>query len=1216
MLQTEGSELQNTEQVKSDKTHLNQSLSATINSTTVLTSNHFDIEFSDNTLFNNPLMDSAELYRQIVDTSNEAIWVCDLNSRLVFSNRQGANLLNYTCEELIGRSVFDFVSQEGSSKAENYFERRKQGFNDQYEQKLVRKDGSIVWVTITASPIKDQTGNIVGALGMLNDISQRKIAEIALMKSEEKFSAAFRTSPNCLTISNIDTGILLDVNDTFLSLFECTRQQVIGKNVLDLNLYSNPGERVRIIEILKQKGRVTNYGLKVKVPSGKEKSVRISVEKLPLEDNNVILTTIQDLTELTQVKSNLKQSEELYRNLVDSANSIILRWRTDGTIVYMNDYGFRYFGYSPGDLIGRHAGILIPEIETSGKNLTNLADEIIQNPGKYIQLENENVRKNGERVWVSWTNKAIGKEGNHEILAIGNDITHLKKTKEALRIEHGKLQAIIQNMGIGVIVTDSHGDIITLNAAAMKIHDYQSEEEFEARKNKYFEDFELRTFGGDKIPFEDWPNLQAIGGNFVKSYNALLVNRRSNSSKYLNYNVSPVYDDNNKLKYTIFNITDLSEIRKMNEELNIRVSEMETILGCIPDALIVYDTEARIVKSNLAAEKIFHFPEKYKSSDPVQRANTYIKVWNQNGVQLRPEEMPGYRSAIKGETVANEVLLLDAFGKKNWYSINAVPVKIEGKHSGAVLSMYDITSQKNNEYLLREKEERFRALADNMSQMGWIADRTGKVIWLNKRWHDYTGMDIESIYKGDYLKIHHPDYVEDMRKSYSASISSGEPWEATIPIRSKTGDYRWFLARALPIRDEKDNINLWFGTNTDITEQRLHEETLQKQNIELQKAKEKAEESVKFKNAFIANISHEIRTPMSGILGFADLLKAPDLSSESKNTYIDTIISSGKRMLGIINDLIYISKIEAGHLETYKDATDLYKLLDELRIFFQPEARRKNLELRINEAIPQGKTITETDKTKLSQVLTNLIKNAIKYTNTGYVEFGCHLKEDFYIFYVKDSGIGIKEEYQINIFERFKQGEVATDALEGLGLGLAISKSLVEALGGTIWVESEPGAGSTFYFSIPYKEHENPVNSNIPNNTDLSLSFPELEILIAEDEEFIYYFLDQFLKKNNIKTLHAKNGREAIEMTKANPNIRLILMDSRMPIMNGLEATIQINQFRPDLPIIALSAFASSADVQKTLKAGCVDYIVKPFEKEIVLKKILMYTGNSITHQT
>jgi CheY-like chemotaxis protein len=349
---------------------------------------------------------------------------------------------------------------------------------------------------------------------------------------------------------------------------------------------------------------------------------------------------------------------------------------------------------------------------------------------------------------------------------------------------------------------------------------------------------------------------------------------------------------------------------------------------------------------------------------------------------------------------------------------------------------------------------------------------------------------------------------------------------------------------------------------------------------------------------------------MSGILGFADLLKSPDLSSESKNSYIETIISSGKRMLGIINDLIYISKIEAGQLELYKDVTDLHKLIDELKIFFQPEADKKNLTLKANKSLPPDKTLIETDKTKLSQVLTNLIKNAIKYTTSGYVEFGCRFQGVFYIFYVKDTGIGIKEEHQTGIFERFKQGEISTESLEGLGLGLAISKSLVEALGGTIWVESEPKLGSTFYFTIPYREMVYPIKkAHKDDNIEIDDLLPECEVLIAEDEEFIYYFLEQFLSKKNIKTLHATNGEEAITMVLANPNIKLVLMDTRMPVLNGLEATKRIKQLKPDLPVIALSAFASSQDVQQTIKAGCVDYIVKPFNKEIVMQKISMYVG-------
>ncbi len=1338
MLQTEGSELQNNEQLERDILQFHHKLSESVNQTKILPSSQIEIEFNDDLFFSNPLMDSTELYRQIVDTSNEGIWVSDLNSRLIFSNKKGAAILGYTREEIIGRSVFDFVSQEGNSLAEFFFERRKQGHNDQYEQKLVRKDGSILWVTITASPIRDQSGNVVGTLGMLNDISQRKIAEMDLMKSEEKFAAAFRTSPNCLAISDISTGILLDVNDTFLSVFELTREQVIGKNTLDLNIYAHPDDRTELINILEAEGRVVNHDLKIKTSTGKEKSIRVSIEKLPLDDYNVMLTTIQDITELTTIQSNLRQSEELYRNLVDSANSIILRWRADGKIVYMNDYGLRYFGYSPGEIIGQNAGILIPEVESTGKNLANLANQIIQNSGKYIQLENENLRKNGERVWISWTNKAIGKGKDLEILTIGNDISHLKKAKEALKTEHAKLQAIIQNMGIGVIVTDGRGNIITLNTAALKIHGYQTNEEYEARKDKYFEDFELRTFAGEKIPFEDWPNLQAIGGNFVKSYEAILFNRRTNSTKFLSYNVSPLYDDHHKLKYTIFNITDLSEIQKINvrlsetelrytklfnnktsaishnrivfdnagqasdvrilqvndtyakitgikkedvegktllelfpnfedhhpglinqygqisreggeinlecfdeqvgrwlsvyayspklneftaifnditerknieEEIISKASETETILSCIPDAVIVFDSNARIIRTNTAAQKILNYPEIYNSLDPIERINTFFKVWNEDGKQIAPEKTPGYRSAVNGEVVINEVILLEAFGEKKWYSMNAVPWSISGKHSGAVLSLNDITAERNSAQLIREKEERFRALADNMSQMGWIADREGKIIWFNKRWYDFTGLSIEDVYQGKYLEIHHPDFLEYMTKSYGESIKSGNPWEATLPMKSKTGEYRWFLARALPIHDDKGNINLWFGTNTDITEQRLNEEMLQKKNLELQKAKEKAEESVRFKNAFIANISHEIRTPMSGILGFADLLKSPDLSSESKNSYIETIISSGERMLGIINDLIYISKIEAGQLELYKDITDLHKLMDELKVFFQPEAKKKKLDLKVTKALPPDKILTETDKTKLSQVLTNLIKNAIKYTATGYIEVGCRFQGSYYIFNVKDTGIGIKEEHQLNIFERFKQGEVSTEALEGLGLGLAISKSIVDALGGTIWVESEPKLGSTFYFTIPHKEQVYAAKPNLNNNIEMNTRLPECEVLIAEDEEFIYYFLNQFLSKKNIKTLHASNGEEAINMVIANPNIQLVLMDTRMPVLNGLEATKRIKKLKPELPIIALSAFASSLDVQQTIKAGCVDYIVKPFNKEIVMQKILMYVG-------
>lgn len=384
------------------------------------------------------------------------------------------------------------------------------------------------------------------------------------------------------------------------------------------------------------------------------------------------------------------------------------------------------------------------------------------------------------------------------------------------------------------------------------------------------------------------------------------------------------------------------------------------------------------------------------------------------------------------------------------------------------------------------------------------------------------------------------------------------------------------------------------------------EEALQQQNIELIRVKEKAEESDKLKTAFIANISHEIRTPMSGILGLADLLKVPDLSSESQTTYIEAIISSSNRMLCIINDLINISKIEAGQIEIRKEVTDINKLIDELFIFFLPEANKKGIVLKINKELPVNKIFVKTDKTKLSQVITNIIKNALKYTSEGFIEFGCRMKDDSLLFYVEDTGLGIKKEHQEMIFERFKQGEVSNSGIpEGVGLGLAISKAYVEELGGTIWVKSAPTKGSVFYFTIPFKE---PV-VNVPSKKreEKTVKISLANILIAEDDDFIFLYLNEVLKQNNMNAIHAINGEEAVNVIKNNPNIDLIIMDGRMPVMGGLEATRKIKKIRPEIPIIALSAMAHDTDIQDALEAGCVAYLTKPIDIKVLLNTISTY---------
>jgi CheY-like chemotaxis protein/two-component sensor histidine kinase len=359
------------------------------------------------------------------------------------------------------------------------------------------------------------------------------------------------------------------------------------------------------------------------------------------------------------------------------------------------------------------------------------------------------------------------------------------------------------------------------------------------------------------------------------------------------------------------------------------------------------------------------------------------------------------------------------------------------------------------------------------------------------------------------------------------------------------------------------------------------------------------------KSAFMANMSHEIRTPMNGILGFAELLKTPELSGESQKMYIEAISLSGKRMLDIINDLIDISKIEAGQIEIRKENTDIPVLVRELILFFRPEADKKGIYLRSQNELPEEYSLMVTDKTKVAQIITNLIKNAIKFTpQDGMIEVGCRLHDDQNILvYVKDSGTGIRKELQSKIFERFRQGEGA-DMHEGVGLGLAISKAYVEMLGGIIGIESEVDKGSIFYFTLPLSQS---IEKALKKEEDKGSAMPTPQgqcLLIAEDDDISYTLIREALSRNNITTCRAKTGREAVELVKNKNDISLILMDIKLPELNGMDATREIKKIKPGMPVIAQSAYVSQSDIKAALDAGCDDYITKPVDIKVLINKI------------
>jgi PAS domain S-box-containing protein len=374
-------------------------------------------------------------------------------------------------------------------------------------------------------------------------------------------------------------------------------------------------------------------------------------------------------------------------------------------------------------------------------------------------------------------------------------------------------------------------------------------------------------------------------------------------------------------------------------------------------------------------------------------------------------------------------------------------------------------------------------------------------------------------------------------------------------------------------------------------------------------ARKKAEESDKLKSAFLANMSHEIRTPMNSIIGFSELLAKPGSFDKNKEKYLSFIINSGKSLLNLINDIIDISKIEAGQLKVKPRPIQLNQLLNEIYISHYQinDMKNKPFELRMKKAVESDDFNINTDPFRFKQILNNLIGNAMKFTEKGFIEFGYKFQNPTTIlFYVKDTGVGMPKDKLNVIFKRFGQIEQKDDKNQsGTGLGLTISKKLAELLGGEMWVESEEGKGSEFYFTLPYDPELNTADEyGASLNGDTNNSLENKVILVAEDEDMNVAYMQEVLSETKAKVLWARNGEEAVKTAKEHPEIDLILMDIKMPVMNGYDATIKIREFNKDVVIIAQTAYALTGEKDKTIAAGCNYYITKPIEINILLNTL------------
>jgi PAS domain S-box-containing protein len=641
---------------------------------------------------------------------------------------------------------------------------------------------------------------------------------------------------------------------------------------------------------------------------------------------------------------------------------------------------------------------------------------------------------------------------------------------------------------------------------------------------------------------------------------------------------------------------DLTEIKKAEEQHKqalVKLKESETRLQALSDATneaLFFSKKGICIDANKAAEKMFGYTHE-----------EFIGIFGTDVIAPESKEMVR-KNMLSGYEKPYEVIGLRKDGSTFYAEIHGRMAEYEGK-SMRITAMRDISfqkhaelKQKHSEATAKEVELLNKAILTTSPDLIWLKDIDGVYLKCNKRFEEFYGHPENIIVgKTDY------DFVDKQladffRKRDKIALESGKPVtnEETVTFASD-GHTEILETIKPPIYDYENKLVGVLGVARDITSH------IQHQN-ELIAAQKKAEESDRLKTEFLNNMSHEVRTPMNGIVGFSQLLLMEGISAERRKNYSLLIQNNSQQLLKVIDDILEMSSLRTKQIETTSEAFNLNSLLTELFAEFNILSKERKVPIYIKKGLRNIDSNIYSDHSKLKKILYNLLENSLKFTNDGHIEIGYTVEGSELKLYVEDTGIGISSENKKYIFERFSQEEKdLAKKYGGLGLGLSISKENANLLGGTISFESEKGVGSTFTVTIPFKP-VNPINESENNQ-------PQLSILLAEDEEINVLLIDSILEqglKEPYKIINVKNGQEAVEACEKH-DIDIILMDIKMPIMNGLTATKLIKNKYPAIPIIAQTAYSSLDDTQKALDAGCDSFISKPINNKELIEIILKY---------
>ena len=622
------------------------------------------------------------------------------------------------------------------------------------------------------------------------------------------------------------------------------------------------------------------------------------------------------------------------------------------------------------------------------------------------------------------------------------------------------------------------------------------------------------------------------------------------------------------------------------------------ILAASPDGVITLDAHGTILEFNDAAQRVFG------------RSAASVIGQELGPLIFPPETLDGHRRFFARAAGGEEAMLggrvevdaIDASDRRFPIELSVTRVAREPRPLFTI-HLRDISARKLEQKRLRESEARFRTIANAIPQMIWVTDPAGAITWYNQRWYDYTGTSFADMAGWGWRSVHHPDHLARVEKRLRENFAASEDWEDTFPLRGKDGQYRWFLSRALPIREEPDascpdgRILGWFGTNTDVTDMREAEETLLA-------ARDEAEEANRAKSTFIANMSHELRTPLSAIIGYAEMLAEEIEDGTPPNDLardVQKIEGNARHLLGLINDVLDLSKIESGKMDAFAETFDVANMIRDVATTVSSLMEKKANELVLR--IGDGLGTMHSDTTRIRQILLNLLSNAAKFTEHGAITLEASRisgpgKADQVRVSVSDTGIGMTQEQVAKLFQRFQQADASTTRqFGGTGLGLALTKAFASILGGDVEVRSAPGRGSTFTVSLPVvlPEPEAVALTAQTIEDDDAVASGEV-VLVVDDDETQLHLMSRFLMREGFVARTAADGQTGLaQARRLRP--RAILLDVTMPGMDGWSvlSALKADPELADIPVVMVTFVAERA---LATSLGAADYIVKPVDWE------------------